>query len=215
MSKFFVSSTIVALIAISGLAFTLIAIVIARSPYTHGNLSPEGYDRTEIALVGEEYPFEGLGLADPGLAQTGDPAADGRALFFQYGCTSCHGLKGGGATVGTDLSDASPSEIRREVRDGPEGMPAFVSSSLSDEDLDKIVAFLTSDATSASGAADAESLDVASFPQEDARSMLGDFLERVFALLTSARGEAWGETVAETGGAVSPLELAPTMTEER
>src|SRR3990172_705172 len=47
-------STVVGLITISGLAFTLIAIVIARSPYTHGNLSPEGYHRTKIAPVGED-----------------------------------------------------------------------------------------------------------------------------------------------------------------
>src|SRR3990172_5915413 len=123
MHRLLVSSTIIGLVTISGLAFTLIAIVIARSPYTHGNLSPEGYNRTKITLVGEEQPFEGLGLADPQLAQTGDPIQDGRALFFQYGCASCHGFQGEGAVVGKDLEDASPSEIRREVRDGPEGMP--------------------------------------------------------------------------------------------
>ncbi len=136
-------STVVAIIAVSGLAFTLVGIVIARSPYTHGNLSPEGYDRTEIAIVGEEYPFEGLGLADA-FTPTGDPVADGQLLFFQYGCKSCHG-SGTGAIVGDDLDDVSPSEVRREVRDGPEGMPAYSSSLLSDEDLELIVAFLKSD----------------------------------------------------------------------
>lgn len=144
MTRFYLSSTVVGFIAISGLAFMLIAIVIARSPYTHGNLRPQGYSRTEIALVGEEYPFNGLGLADPQLALTGDPVQDGRALFFRYGCVSCHGFQGQGGTVGDDLGDASPSEIRREVRDGPEGMPAYVSSYLSDDDLKKIIAFLDS-----------------------------------------------------------------------
>src|SRR3972149_1417793 len=100
--------TVAGLITISGLAFTLIAIVIARSPYTHGNLSPQGYGRTEIAFVGEEHAFEGLGLAAPQLAQTGAPIQDGRALFFQYGCASCHGFQGEGAVVGKDLEDASP-----------------------------------------------------------------------------------------------------------
>lgn len=135
--------TIVALITISGLAFTLIGVVIARSPYTHGNLSPEGYDRTEVAIVGEEYVFEGLGLADP-FAPTGDPVLDGQLLFFQYGCQSCHGSNGTGAIVGEDLDEVSPSEVRREVRDGPEGMPAYSESTLSDEELELIVAFLTS-----------------------------------------------------------------------
>jgi len=131
-------------VMMSGLAFTLVAIIIARSPYTHGNLRPEGYDRTEIVYVGEEPPFEGLALADPGLALTGDPEQDGAAFFFKYGCASCHGLKGQGAAVGPDLSDSSTSKIRREVRDGPEGMPAYVSSALSDDDLQKIIAFLKS-----------------------------------------------------------------------
>ena len=144
MHRLLVSSTIVGLITISGLAFTLIAIVIARSPYTHGNLSPQGYGRTEIAVVGEEQPFEGLGLADPQLAQTGDPVQDGRALFFQYGCASCHGLKGQGGAVGKDLGSANAEEISDEVRQGPKTMPSFDASLLPDSDLQKLIAFLRS-----------------------------------------------------------------------
>jgi mono/diheme cytochrome c family protein len=137
---------IVGAIMMSGLAFTLIAIIIARSPYTHGNLRPQGYDRTEIAFVDEEPPFEGLGLADPQLATTGDPAQDGRALFFGYGCAACHGLKGQGGAVGADLDldDISFSEFRKDVRKGPKGMPSFLEETLSDEDLDKLYAFLES-----------------------------------------------------------------------
>lgn len=129
----------------SGLAFTLIAVIIARSPYTHGNLSPEGYDRTEIARVGEEPPFEGLGLADPELAMTGDAAQDGRALFFQYGCASCHGTQAQGSTlVEHDIAGFDASRIAGEVRKGPEGMPIFHEGVLSDEDIDKIAAWLAS-----------------------------------------------------------------------
>ena len=144
MHRLLVSSTIAGLITISGLAFTLIAIVIARSPYTHGNLSPQGYGRTEIAVVGEEQPFEGLGLADPRLAQTGDPAQDGHALFFQYGCASCHSLQGKGGAVGKDLSKADAEEILEKVRQGPETMPPFDASLLPDSDLQKLIAFLRS-----------------------------------------------------------------------
>jgi mono/diheme cytochrome c family protein len=144
MHRLLVTSTIFGLITISGLAFTLIAIVISRSPYTHGNLSPQGYHRTEIALVGEEQPFEGIGLADPQLARTGDPVQDGRALFFQYGCTSCHGLKGEGEAVGKAISGDSALKITSKVREGPKNMPAFHTSVLSDSDLQKIIAFLQS-----------------------------------------------------------------------
>ena len=133
-------------IMMSGLAFTLIAVVIARSPYTHGNLRPEGYDRTDIIYLGEEHPFEGIGLADPGLASTGDPARDGGVLFFGYGCASCHGLNGQGQAVGKDLSESDAEEISKEVRRGPKTMPSFDPSVLSDVDLEKLIAFLKSKA---------------------------------------------------------------------
>ena len=135
---------IVGAIMMSGLAFTLIAVIIVRSPYTHGNLNPKGYDRTEISRVGEDVPFEGLGLSDPRLASTGDPAQDGRALFFGYGCASCHGLQGKGGAVGKNLSKANSEEISDSVRQGPKTMPAFETGSLSDADLEKLIAFLES-----------------------------------------------------------------------
>ncbi len=147
MRRFYVQAgPVVGAIMMSGLAFTLIAIIIARSPYTHGNLQPEGYDRTEIARVGEEPPFEGPGLNDPQLATTGDSAQDGKALFFGYGCAACHGLKGQGGAVGADLDvdDISRSEFGKDVRKGPKGMPSFSEESISDEDLDRLYAFLES-----------------------------------------------------------------------
>ena len=130
----------------SGLAFTLIAVVIARSPYTHGNLQPEGYDRTDVIYLGEDLPYDGFPLADPALASTGDPAQDGRALFFGYGCASCHGLNGQGQAVGKDLSKSDAEEISKEVRRGPKTMPSFDPSVLPDSDLQKLIAFLKSKA---------------------------------------------------------------------
>lgn len=140
MTRFFVP--LVLAVTMSGLAVTLTGVVIARSPYTHGNLSPQGYRRTEIIYVGQEYPFQGFQLADPGVAQTGDPVRDGAALFFRYGCAACHGLKGQGGAVGKDISDASPTRISRQVRKGPGTMPAFDPSVLPDSDVEKLIAFL-------------------------------------------------------------------------
>jgi mono/diheme cytochrome c family protein len=128
----------------SGLAFTLIVVIISRSPYTHGNLSPEGYNRTDIIYVGQEHPFTGIGLVDPRLADTGDPVQDGRTLFFAYGCASCHGLNGEGAAVGKELAGDSALKITTKVRDGPRTMPAFDPSVLGDSDLEKLIAFLQS-----------------------------------------------------------------------
>ncbi len=132
--------------AIGGLAFVLIFGMVARSPYTHANQRPEGYDRTEIARVDQEPPFEGEGLADPQLATMGDPAQDGQALFFGLGCAACHGLKGQGAVVGDalDIDDLSRSEFGRDIRKGPKGMPSYMEDVLSDEQLDRLYAFLES-----------------------------------------------------------------------
>jgi mono/diheme cytochrome c family protein len=131
-------------IMMSGLAFMLIGIVIARSPYTHGNLSPVGYNRTDIAYVGQAHPFEGLPLANPRLAQTGDAVANGQALFFSYGCASCHGLKGQGQAVGKEISGDSALKITSKVREGPKTMPAFDATLLPDSDLQELIAFLQS-----------------------------------------------------------------------
>ena len=135
---------IVGMIVMSGLAFMLIAVIVARSPYTHSNLSPAGYNRTEVTYVDKEYPFEGVGLAKPRLAQTGDAAQDGRLLFFAYGCASCHGLKADGGVVGPRITDASPLEIRRALSQGPKGMPSFDSAGITDEETASIVAWLQS-----------------------------------------------------------------------
>lgn len=142
MSRFLVPATLAA--TISGLALTLVVGIIARSPETHANLRPEGFDRTPIAYVGQELPFEGFGLAQPQLVTTADPAGAGRLLFFGYGCATCHGLTGQGGAVGPvlDPDELSRSEFRRAVRDGPKGMPVFLVEILSDEDLEKVWAFL-------------------------------------------------------------------------
>lgn len=141
MNRYFVPAVLA--VAISGLAITIIGVVVARSPYTHGNLSsPAGYTRTKVAYIGDTYLFEGMPLARPAEAQTGDPVRDGGLLFFQYGCAACHGSNGAGGAVGKDLTDASAIKIKTKVRDGPKGMPAFSSESLSDSDMEKLIAFI-------------------------------------------------------------------------
>jgi len=134
-------------VMMSGLAFTLIVVIIARSPYTHGNLSPEGYNRTGIIYVGQEQPFDGVPLADPGLANTGNPVQDGHVLFFRYGCASCHGLNAEGGSVGPELSWASGSGsadlarlLNGDPKDVPPGMPFF--GQLSEEEIESLSAFL-------------------------------------------------------------------------
>jgi mono/diheme cytochrome c family protein len=142
MSRFFVPAVFVALM--SGLAFGLIVGVVARSPETHANVRPEGFDRTPISYVGEEIPFAGTGLADPRTATDADPLTRGRLLFLGNGCAACHGLTSQGGVVGPglDLEELFLDDFRPLVRSGPGGMPAFMEEILSDDDLDTIYAFL-------------------------------------------------------------------------
>jgi cytochrome c551/c552 len=132
--RFSVLGSVIGVLMMSGLPSPLIGVIIARSPYTHANLRPEGYDRTEIAYVGEEHQFEGIPLANPRLAETGDLAGDGQMLFFRYGCMACHGQQGRGGAVGKDISDEVASKISKKVRSGPKAMPT-PASELSDADL--------------------------------------------------------------------------------
>lgn len=142
MSRFFVPLVLVGVI--SGLAFGLVVGIIGRSPETHANVRPEGFDRTPITYVGEEYPFTGLGLADPSLVTDVDQSARGRLLFLSNSCATCHSLGSQGGVVGPDLDpgELTPSEFRRDVRAGPKGMPAFMEEVISDDDLEAIYAFL-------------------------------------------------------------------------
>src|SRR3990170_2387440 len=132
MGRFFVPAVFVA--TISGIAFGLIVGIVARSPETHANVRPEGYDRTPIIYVGDEPTVSGFGLADPGLVTNVDRGVRGRLLFLSYGCAACHGLGSRGGVIGPDLDpdELSLSEFRREVRSGPKGMPAFTEEILSE-----------------------------------------------------------------------------------
>ena len=143
MSRFFVPAVFAA--TISGLALVLIWGIVARSPETHANVRPEGFDRTPITYLGAVSPFTGVGLSDPDMAAADRPER-GQLLFFGFGCATCHGLRGQGGVVGPDLDlgELNPADLRREVRRGPRGMPAFGDEVLSDDDLATIYSFLES-----------------------------------------------------------------------
>lgn len=149
MSRYFIPSVLAA--TISGLAVVLIWGIVARSPETHANVRPEGFDRAPISYVGQDSPFTGVGLADPQPAA--DPASRGRFLFFGLGCATCHGLAGQGGVVGPRLDprELGAGDLRQDVRRGPRGMPAFDDTTVSDEDLEAIFRYLQSLAQSDAG----------------------------------------------------------------
>ncbi len=125
----------VLILAISGLALTLTVAIIARSPYTYGNLSPAGYGRTEVVYLGESQPVQRSSMATD---SKGDLAKQGQALFI--GCAACHGLKGQGATVAPVIVGTDAGALATSTRRNPAGMPAYLG--LTDQDFEALAAYL-------------------------------------------------------------------------
>ncbi len=133
-------------------------LIIARSPYTHANLSPRpdpDYVRTAQITVGTPVPFAGFhGPASqpvpPSAAKSSAQAAEsgavarGRVLMVARGCATCHGLDGRGGAVGKPIAGFGADELRTQTNKGPGGMPAFDPGALSDDDLAALAAFLRS-----------------------------------------------------------------------
>ena len=120
-------------------------IVFIRSPVSNTHIKdPHQYDRTPIAYVGVGFSYVGFGLNDESSAQTGDPIADGSVLYFKYGCAACHGLAGRGAVVGAPLVDeiGSFGGFSEDTREGPKGMSEYDEATISEENLQKIYAYL-------------------------------------------------------------------------
>lgn len=75
------------------------------------------------------------------LAAPGGDAQEGRIVYSNMGCDGCHGDKGQGDSA-PSLKGKSAATIKKIVRSGRNGMPPFDAASLSDSDLEDIIAFL-------------------------------------------------------------------------
>ena len=115
----------------------LIALLI-RSPNTHHNHNPEGYDRTAVAFVEGAYLYPEFGLAQ----DAGAEAEIGRGLFVINGCAGCHGVDAEGTTTAKSPAFASYDWVRQVIRAGQPGMPSYSVQELNDTELNEIFAFL-------------------------------------------------------------------------
>lgn len=135
------------LLIVVTLASVLIGVIVLRSPDTHGNLwetVPVGYTRTSVTLVGQEVGDVELTLDHHKRLQEGNGFAmeRGRAVYLSRSCATCHGLDARGGPVGPSLAGSSPEIVRRMVREGRGGMPAYIDAHLSEADLAALVAYL-------------------------------------------------------------------------
>ena len=92
------------------------------------------------------WPDASLPPVPPGVTLT-DEAEQGRELYVEYGCNSCHAVGGFGRQVGTDLADMdrrySRDEFRNWILEPDEGvaMPSY-EGRLTDEELERIIDFI-------------------------------------------------------------------------
>ena len=71
-----------------------------------------------------------------------DSGEDGHQLFINKGCASCHGQEAQGTNIAPGLPGHTAEMIRRQVRSPIGVMPRFTTEVLSDEELEKIIAFI-------------------------------------------------------------------------
>lgn len=118
-----------------------LVVILARSPETHANLNPKGYERTPVAYTEADYLYPGPGLT-PGISPE-QSVAYGRAIFMARGCAGCHGVNAQGAATAGSPAGASREWLESVVRSGlPGGMPAYSDIYLHEQELDAMYVFL-------------------------------------------------------------------------
>lgn len=71
------------------------------------------------------------------------PIDEGKSIY-SANCAACHGTEAQGTTVAMGLPGHSATAIERQVRSPMGKMPAFSASQVSDEQLQKMIAYITS-----------------------------------------------------------------------
>jgi quinol---cytochrome-c reductase cytochrome c subunit len=120
-----------------------------RMPIGHTGEEPERhqpyFNEREIRAITAYVASFGGGPAIPKPEPARDHLTEGMSLFTDH-CAGCHQIVGeGGYVTGArvpTLGQATPTEIAEAVRIGPFLMPRFSRRAISDEDLDKIIAYV-------------------------------------------------------------------------
>jgi ubiquinol-cytochrome c reductase cytochrome c subunit len=120
-----------------------------RMPLEHAGEEPERqrpfFNSHEIDAITAYVASFGGGPPVPEPRPDRGSLTEGMSLFTDH-CAGCHQIAGeGGYVTGAKvpvLQHATATEIAEAVRIGPFLMPGFPESQISDEDLDKIIAYV-------------------------------------------------------------------------
>ena len=77
------------------------------------------------------------------LPSTLTPESHGTQLFSEKGCAACHGQNAEGSAIAPALPGHTAEQVRRQVRNPIGAMPRFGPEQISDEELEKLVEFIT------------------------------------------------------------------------
>jgi ubiquinol-cytochrome c reductase cytochrome c subunit len=116
-----------------------------ENPYDQPRRSRVLYSKRDlralVAYVAALAPGPAIPHPDPGRGSV----SDGLRLFTEN-CAGCHQIAAAGGylpdSVAPPLGDATPVQIAEAVRIGPNVMPRFSTSLLSDRDLDSVIAYV-------------------------------------------------------------------------
>ena len=115
-------------------------------PQAQASRKPPRYTQTEIdylaAYVASLAPGPSVGPLD---VEEADIAQGGE--LFRLNCASCHNFIGSGGALSNgkyapELSQATGVQIAAAMRTGPEAMPVFGPTALTDEEVNDIVAYI-------------------------------------------------------------------------
>ncbi len=120
-----------------------------RMPLDHAGEEPERqrpfFNSGEIDAISAYVASFGGGPPVPDPHPDHGSLTEGMSLFTEH-CAGCHQIVGeGGFVTGAKvpvLQHATPTEIAEAVRIGPFLMPSFPKSQISDDDLNKIIAYV-------------------------------------------------------------------------
>lgn len=101
--------------------------------------------RAAAAVVFAAVALLAAGCGSSGSTATGADPGDGKQIFSDAGCASCHTLSAAGANGngGPNLDDikASADEVAEQVANGGGGMPSF-SGDLTDQQIQAVAKFV-------------------------------------------------------------------------